>query len=126
MYLLRPDYQATSNSWTFLEVNVGIICACLPVLKAPITKFVPFMRDKNFRPSQYAEQFSKDWHTSPNAITHVTRNRADNDSDEEFILQDRAVRKTTDINIAYEEASGKSESDIVHPSSEMKREDKLG
>lgn len=22
------DYQATSNSWTFLEVNVGIICAC--------------------------------------------------------------------------------------------------
>lgn len=23
-----PDYQATSNSWTFLEVNVGIICAC--------------------------------------------------------------------------------------------------
>lgn len=28
-YLIHvTDYQATSNSWTFLEVNVGIICAC--------------------------------------------------------------------------------------------------
>lgn len=23
-----PDYQAISNSWTFVETNVGIICAC--------------------------------------------------------------------------------------------------
>ncbi|KAB5513511.1 integral membrane protein [Coniochaeta sp. 2T2.1] len=31
-------YQAISNSWTFVETNVGIICACLPVLKVPLTR----------------------------------------------------------------------------------------
>ncbi|EFX01699.1 integral membrane protein [Grosmannia clavigera kw1407] len=31
-------YQATSNSWTFVEVNVGIICACLPILRLPLSK----------------------------------------------------------------------------------------
>ncbi|KAI4596000.1 hypothetical protein KJ359_006292 [Pestalotiopsis sp. 9143b] len=30
-------YQAISNSWTFVETNVGIICACLPVVRVPVT-----------------------------------------------------------------------------------------
>ena len=34
-------YQAQSNSWTFLEVNVGILCACLPTLRQAVAKFFP-------------------------------------------------------------------------------------
>ena len=35
-------YQAQSNSsWTFLEVNVSIVCASLPTLRQPVTKFFP-------------------------------------------------------------------------------------
>ncbi|KAF7883170.1 uncharacterized protein EAF01_011679 [Botrytis porri] len=40
-------YQATSNSWTFVKGNVSIICASLPILKAPIIRFCPWlMRNK--------------------------------------------------------------------------------
>ncbi|KAL7931949.1 hypothetical protein V8C35DRAFT_308954 [Trichoderma chlorosporum] len=31
-------YQAVSNSWTFVETNVGIICSCLPIVWVPITR----------------------------------------------------------------------------------------
>ncbi|KAH0489846.1 hypothetical protein TgHK011_001339 [Trichoderma gracile] len=31
-------YQAVSNSWTFVETNVGIMCACLPIVWVPITR----------------------------------------------------------------------------------------
>ncbi|KAH8660195.1 hypothetical protein BX600DRAFT_467390 [Xylariales sp. PMI_506] len=31
-------YQATSNSWTFVETDVAIMCACLPTLRIPLTK----------------------------------------------------------------------------------------
>ncbi|PNP57416.1 hypothetical protein THARTR1_02413 [Trichoderma harzianum] len=31
-------YQAVSNSWTFVETNVGIICACLPIVWVPLTR----------------------------------------------------------------------------------------
>ncbi|OTA05248.1 PTH11-like G-protein-coupled receptor [Trichoderma parareesei] len=31
-------YQAVSNSWTFVETNVGIVCACLPIVWVPITR----------------------------------------------------------------------------------------
>ncbi|KAM0254863.1 hypothetical protein ACHAQJ_006355 [Trichoderma viride] len=31
-------YQAVSNSWTFVETNVGILCACLPIVWLPLTR----------------------------------------------------------------------------------------
>lgn len=31
----------TRGIWTLVEANLGIICACLPVLKQPIAWFVP-------------------------------------------------------------------------------------
>ncbi|RFU24700.1 hypothetical protein B7463_g11637, partial [Scytalidium lignicola] len=97
-------FQATSNSWTFLEVNVAIICACLPMLKAPITKVLPWTRsNKSSRPSDYAAQFTRDVYTK-NTISHQPRNQIDNASDEQFILHDiNSVKKTTDINITYED-----------------------
>ncbi|EGR46952.1 uncharacterized protein TRIREDRAFT_122795 [Trichoderma reesei QM6a] len=36
--LFSLDYQAVSNSWTFVETNVGIMCACLPIVWVPITR----------------------------------------------------------------------------------------
>lgn len=99
-------YQCTSNSWTFLEVNVAIICACLPMLRAPLTMCLPWMRDKSTRPGQYVEQFSRDKYASKNTVSHNARGQLDNNSDEEFILQELgSVRKTTDVNITYEDAT---------------------
>lgn len=100
------DYQCTSNSWTFLEVNVAIICACLPMLRAPLTMCLPWMRDKSTRPSEYVERFSRDKYASKTIVSHNPRGQLDDNSDEEFILQELgSVRKTTDVNITYEEAS---------------------
>jgi hypothetical protein len=41
---------SSSNSWTLLEVNVVIIYACLPMLKAPITRFAAQIRDRSTQP----------------------------------------------------------------------------
>lgn len=93
------------------------------MLKAPITKFVPWMRDKSTRPSQYPEQVSKDKYAPKFAITHNTRTQADNASDEEFILQDiGTVRKTTHIGITYEEGSIKSETGVGNHPGELFRD----
>ncbi|PMD60015.1 uncharacterized protein K444DRAFT_589731 [Hyaloscypha bicolor E] len=101
-------YQATSNSWTFLEVNVAIICASLPVLKATITRFLPgLMRDKTTGSSRYADNTSSNIAYTPRrVISHNARVMTDNASDEEFILAEVSrVRKTTDTNVTYEEAT---------------------
>ena len=85
---------------------MAIICACLPMLRAPLTMCLPWMRDKSTRPGQYVEQFSRDKYASKNTVSHNARGQLDDNSDEEFILQELGtVRKTTDINITYEEAT---------------------
>ena len=69
------------------------------------------MRDKSTHPSQYGEHFSRDQYLSKTTIIHDARGRQNNDSDEEFILQELgSVRKTTDVNITYEETSRMSDS----------------
>ncbi|PQE07757.1 integral membrane protein [Rutstroemia sp. NJR-2017a BVV2] len=120
-------YQATSNSWTFLETNIGIICACLPVLKAPIIKFFPWLMRNKSSPSAYAYGFSRDQYTKKDIIPSHNGSVMDcereaqfrqskmgehaNASDEEFILEEMnsegGVRKTTEINVTYEAMSMK-------------------
>jgi hypothetical protein len=97
------------------------------MLKSPITKCIPWMRDKSTRVGQHERQFSSDDYGSRNIVSHNTRAQADNSSDDEFILHDIAarVRKTTDINITYEGASWESEFGVINGNSEMKRDDKL-
>lgn len=117
-------YQATSNSWTFLEVNVSIICASLPVLKAPIIKFCPwFMRQKTST-SAYGVDFSKDNYGTKNVLPsqnsrmkeslRIGKSAQDRDSDEEFILEEMGskagVMKTMEINVSYEARSLKGPS----------------
>lgn len=96
-------------------------------MKAPLTKFVPWMRDKSTRQGQYEEQISRDQYVSRNILLQNSRARLGNDSDEEFILQELgSVRKTTDINITYEEASRISEPGVINGRSESTRYDKHG
>ncbi|KAK6595918.1 integral membrane protein [Botrytis cinerea] len=115
-------YQATSNSWTFLEVNVSIICASLPILKAPIVKFCPWLMRNKTTTSAYGVDFSKDNYGTKNAlpshdgsardsrikgITGKKSTNAPRDSDEEFILEEMGtrVRKTTEFDVSYETRS---------------------
>ncbi|KAM0171796.1 hypothetical protein ACHAPC_010956 [Botrytis cinerea] len=117
-------YQATSNSWTFLEVNVSIICASLPILKAPIVKFCPWLMRNKTTTSAYGVDFSKDNYGTKNAlpshdgsardsrIKGITGKKSTNvprDSDEEFILEEMGtgVRKTTEFDVSYETRSVK-------------------
>ncbi|KAF2224792.1 hypothetical protein BDZ85DRAFT_194644, partial [Elsinoe ampelina] len=34
-------YNVTASTWSAIEIDVGIICACLPSLKATVTRFFP-------------------------------------------------------------------------------------
>ncbi|KAF7943944.1 hypothetical protein EAE96_010358 [Botrytis aclada] len=118
-------YQATSNSWTFVEVNVSIICASLPILKAPIVKFCPWLMRNKTTTSAYGMNFSKDNYGTKNAlpshdgsardsriksVTGKTKPDTLRDSDEEFILEEmgNGVRKTTEFNVSYEAKSIKN------------------
>ncbi|KAI9813845.1 MAG: hypothetical protein M1827_003635 [Pycnora praestabilis] len=44
-----PDttWEVTISIWTVIETNVGIICACLPVLAKPLSKLFPSVLGKN-------------------------------------------------------------------------------
>lgn len=85
------------------------------------------MRSKISRPSGYAERFSRDVFPSRNTLSHNPHSEMNNASDEEFILQDvGTVRKTTDINVTYEEARGKITKGMVPGIEDVGRYDKLG
>ena len=101
------DFQAISNSWTFLEVNVAIICACLPDIRSLVTKLIPCLGYKQSRSvSQYAAEgdFSRDNYTSKN-ITSVQSSppiTKEDASDEEFVSPDvKGVKKTAVASVAY-------------------------
>ena len=97
------------------------------MLKAPITKVFPWMRDRSTRQGQYEEQISRDQYGLRNTTSQHRRPTRDTDSDEEFILQELgSVRKTTDISINYEEASGKSESGAIKGGSHISSNEKHG
>src|ERR1035441_1680826 len=58
------DVISTSNAflWTQVESSVGIICACLPTLKGPITKLFPNLfgsKNRSTRDAYNLESISK-------------------------------------------------------------------
>lgn len=59
--------------WTLIEANTGIICACLPMLKQPLTIIFPRMfrgstKDQSDRPSKDSHQLD----SHPNTNTWVS------------------------------------------------------
>ncbi|KAI9875488.1 MAG: hypothetical protein M1830_008417, partial [Pleopsidium flavum] len=109
--------QAVSNSWTDIEVNVGIICACMPALKQPLTKLFP----RVFHPTQHtanytAAQYSGTHHSHLQMPGNAHRGsfRADKalgpqDGGRDIILQrvDRAmaITKVTDVDVHFDESN---------------------
>lgn len=112
-------YDASSNSWTFLEVDVSIICASLPVLRAPLNKLFPsIFRNMSTRAVsdrarvQYGGRFGElagaismqdqsDWRKSGQSRVRARHNVADDDtaSDEERILRPSGILKTTEVRL---------------------------
>lgn len=93
---------------------MAIICASLPVLKAPIFRLFG-LSDKihNSSSNKYAQPFSRSNYNAKNMISSPPRIRADDASEEEFILQDvKSVRKTTEVNISYEKNNAGSNESI--------------
>jgi len=111
-------YQASGCLWAGLEVNVGIICACAPMLRAPLLRF----RDRyfpRFRSNSSASR-SKSARTWPNAYANENKSRAsrvpsrdliysasrkerdkERDSDEEIMLEGRGIVKTTNVQVDF-------------------------
>ncbi|KAI1390559.1 uncharacterized protein F4822DRAFT_154228 [Hypoxylon trugodes] len=62
-----PTYDIVSSTWTVIEENVAIICACLPMCKAPLNWLFPSMFTSSSRrtsngykpPSQGTEETSR-------------------------------------------------------------------
>ncbi|KAK4552317.1 hypothetical protein LTR86_010488 [Recurvomyces mirabilis] len=124
-------YQATSNSWAFLEIDVSIICASIPVLRAPIGMLFPRLlgrlstRNGAESGNQYHGQFRSgmaarvpegsaismqdrtQWQksTGGNAYVRGVHGGIDDDaaSDEERILGAEGIRKTTEVTFGYDE-----------------------
>ncbi|KAK5056722.1 hypothetical protein LTR84_012254 [Exophiala bonariae] len=118
-------YQAKSNSWTFLEVDVSIICAALPILKAPLSKLFPRLWGNR---TTTAGTGGSDSHKMSQGTHNIglkafgdsqlrsghrhSRNvHGDAESDEEGILDSRGIRKTTNITFDYEEAASTKSSE---------------
>ncbi|KAL9105534.1 MAG: hypothetical protein Q9227_009308 [Pyrenula ochraceoflavens] len=122
-------YQAISNSWTFLEVNVGIICACLPVLKSLLLHFFPrlFRSTRNAGSSGYGYAHSSNNKPRSNShhhnlsssrySTHIvtgkpgfsttTKATPDHASDEEIMLGGMqgkgmgGIQKKSDVRVSW-------------------------
>ena len=120
---LYKDYQAESNSWTFLEVDVSIICASLPILKAPLQRLLP----RVFGMKSSAEK-SADYSKSPSyragvegpsiAMNNSRRSglhaKSDTASDEEQMIESGGIMKTTNVTLDYEEVDLDKDSERKH------------
>ena len=108
---LVTDYQANASLWADLEVNVGIICACTPMLKTPLVQFRNrlFPRQSPLRGSQ-----PRSWPVPSSTETKVRSRISGNDlgrglrkdSDEEIMLEGtNGIMKTTNFQVIYHDTS---------------------
>lgn len=73
-WLTRPTGSFIRRGvWTLIEANTGIICACLPMLKQPLTIIFPRLfrgttKDQSDRPSKDSHQLD----SHPNSKTWVS------------------------------------------------------
>ncbi|KAL6862266.1 hypothetical protein J3F83DRAFT_745619 [Trichoderma novae-zelandiae] len=83
-------YQAVSNSWTFVETNVGILCACLPIVWVPITRqilrFLGFGEEDTTVTSKSGQTYALGSHgLVSSARARTSRRDAEGDSVEELM-----------------------------------------
>lgn len=108
-----------STIWTTIEANTGIICACLPMLRSPLSRVFPrlFLRDTQENASQYDGgthhpskprqtdfdswgRFGSGKPTYTQSATIASPTHGPRSSDEE-IFGMAAITKTTDIRVDY-------------------------
>lgn len=66
-----PTYDVASSTWTVIEENVAIICACLPMCKGPLNRLFPSIFASGskrasgvsggYNPSQPSDNSSRQW-----------------------------------------------------------------
>ncbi|KAI2465136.1 integral membrane protein [Annulohypoxylon bovei var. microspora] len=63
-----PTYDVASSTWTVIEENVAIICACLPMCKGPLNYLFPSIFasaprrvSAGFKPSQHSNNSSRSY-----------------------------------------------------------------
>ncbi|KAI1629388.1 integral membrane protein [Exophiala viscosa] len=116
-------YQAESNSWTFLEVDVSIICASLPILKAPLQRLLPRVfgtKSSAAKSADYSKSTSyKAGVEGPNIAMNSSRRsglpaKSDTASDEEQMIESGGIMKTTNVTLDYEEVDLDKDSERKH------------
>ncbi|KAI1377141.1 hypothetical protein F4677DRAFT_459487 [Hypoxylon crocopeplum] len=63
-----PTYDVASSTWTAIEENVAIICACLPMCKGPLNWLFPSIfvspprqASSSYKPSQHSDNSSRNY-----------------------------------------------------------------
>ncbi|KAI9830157.1 MAG: hypothetical protein M1819_005834 [Sarea resinae] len=126
-----PDSTWTlkSTMWTVVELNIGIICACLPTLRPIIAKIVPFVlgRTTDFLSSSGHRNFQRSrghdrdgWgrmakHNDSSSIPMDSSFRSSQDG---IMDKQTGIMKTTEVSVHYDEGHSSHSDQLVHPFSE--------
>ncbi|PTB75056.1 hypothetical protein M440DRAFT_1458429 [Trichoderma longibrachiatum ATCC 18648] len=110
--LFSLDYQAVSNSWTFVETNVGIMCACLPIVWVPITRRILRLfglgRDNTTDTGKSGQTYSLGSHGfASSARGRVGHRDAEEDSVEELILNGIKMTRRFSAHVVREDTTQK-------------------
>ncbi|KAL6882216.1 hypothetical protein HDV57DRAFT_52500 [Trichoderma longibrachiatum] len=105
-------YQAVSNSWTFVETNVGIMCACLPIVWVPITRRILRLfglgRDNTTDTGKSGQTYSLGSHGfASSARGRVGHRDAEEDSVEELILNGIKMTRRFSAHVVREDTTQK-------------------
>ncbi|KAL7793847.1 hypothetical protein V8C37DRAFT_401700 [Trichoderma ceciliae] len=92
-------YQAVSNSWTFVETNVGILCACLPIVWVPLTRQILRILGLGGEDTTAASKSGKVYALGSHgqvssARARASRHDAEGDSVEELMFDGQGIKMT--------------------------------
>lgn len=120
--LIGLDNTVAIIEWSIIEPNLGIICACIPVIHRPLASFVlKLWRDghKNSPSANYAQRSAQGSNTAPvndsswfplepydaslpKRMTSVLSRPPAHKTDEESMNSSTYITKTTDISVRYD------------------------
>lgn len=108
--------------WSIIEPNLGIICACIPVIHRPLATFVVKVWPDELKrkpPAKYVQRSAQGSNTAPindnpwfplepydaslpKRMTSVLSRPAAHKGDEESMDSSTYITKTTDISVRYD------------------------
>ncbi|KAI0140576.1 hypothetical protein BJ166DRAFT_604139 [Pestalotiopsis sp. NC0098] len=121
-----PTFDIASTMWTTIEMNVAILCACLPQIRPLIVKFFPKLmaasysngrsarmpcdndRPKMGKGNPSSSEESRWVHVQSKDGIHLTNIRRGDTSSEEYILQDdKTIHKTVGYSVEFSKKRSK-------------------